>query len=258
MTQAAILAGGLGTRLRPLTEEVPKAMVPVNGRPFLEYEIDLLRKNGVDDIVLCLGYRGEQIENHFNEGKEFGVKIRYSHDGEELLGPIGGLKQAEPLLEGEFFVTYGDAYLRMNYADLMATLRRGGKLAAMAVYKNEGRFGKSDIIARKGLVTAYDKRRTLPGMLWVNFGVSAMKKEALAGVEAGVYCDEERFYGALVKQKQLQAYETFERFYEIGSEPALAEFRDFISTKPPTERDKMGKLAGNLRRWNEEGGRQGR
>lgn len=246
------MAGGLGTRLRPLTNRAPKAMIPVNGRPFLEYEVDLLKRNKISDLVLCLGYLGEQVEEHFGDGKKFGVRIRYSHDGRELLGPIGGLKMAEPLLEGEFFVTYGDAYLRMDYAGMMATLRRSRKLAAMAVYKNEGRFGRSDVVAEDGLVTAYDKKRTLPKMVWVNFGVSAVKKDALAGVEAGTFCDEETFYGSLIRKKQLVAYATFERFYEIGSERSLAEFRDFVSAPTRTEAGEMRKTVEGLRRWDKD------
>jgi len=229
--QAAILAGGLGTRLRPLTNKVPKAMVPVNGRPFLEYEIELLKANQVEDLVICLGYLGEQVERYFGDGKKFGVRLRYSHDGKELLGPIGGLKMAEPLLEDEFFVTYGDAYLRMNYVGMMAELRASKKLAAMAVYRNDGKFGKSDIIAKDGLVTSYDKKKTLPGMVWVNFGVTALKRAALDTVETGRYCDEETYYGGLVRRKQLAAYETFDRFYEIGSPEGLEEFTRFILQK---------------------------
>ena len=251
--QAAILAGGLGTRLRPLTNKVPKAMIPVNGRPFLEFEVDLLRKNKVNDLVLCLGYLGEQVEEHFGDGAKFGVRIRYSHDGKELLGPIGGLKMAEPLLEDEFFVTYGDAYLRLNYAGMMAALRLSRKPAAMAVYRNEGRLGKSDVIAKDGLVTAYDKKKALPGMAWVNFGVTAMKKEALRSVEAGKSCDEEAFYGGLVKKRRLLAYETFERFYEIGSERGLAEFRAFVSRPVQNGPGRMRKLVKDLREWDRGG-----
>ena len=246
--QAAILAGGLGTRLRPLTNKVPKAMIPVNGRPFLEYEISLLKQNKVDDLVLCLGHLGEAVEEHFGDGKRFGVRIRYSHDGEELLGPIGGLKMAEPYLVDRFFVTYGDAYLRMDYAGMMTALRLSKKLAAMAIYKNEERFGKSDVIAKGGLVTAYDKKRALPGMDWINFGVTAMRKEALAGVEAGKFCDEETFYGDLIERNQLAAYETHDRFYEIGTERSLAEFREFVSKPPQNDARRMRKLVENLRK----------
>ena len=112
--QAVILAGGLGARLRPLTDKIPKTMVQVHGRPFLEYEVELLKSRGVDELVLCVGYLGEQIERHFGEGRWFGVRIRYSYDGETPLGPIGALKKAEAMLEDKFFVTYGDAYRRLD------------------------------------------------------------------------------------------------------------------------------------------------
>ena len=252
--QAAILAGGLGTRLRPVTRKVPKAMVQVNGRPFLEYEVALLRSSRVDDLVLCLGYLGEQVEEHFGDGKRYGVRMRYSHDGRELLGPIGGLKMAESLLADEFFVTYGDAYLRTDYAGLMDALRRSDKLAVMAVYKHRGRLGKRDVVVKDGSVTAYDKKRALPGMEWTNFGVTAMKKAALGGVVAGRPCDEESFYGGLVRRRELLAFETYDRFYEIGTERSLAEFREFVTRPPSSERERMNDLVSSLRRL-DEGGR---
>ena len=251
IVQAAILAGGLGTRLRPITDKVPKAMVPVNGRPFLEFEVDLLRNNHVDDLVLCLGYLGEQVEEHFGDGKKFGVRMRYSHDGKELLGPIGGLKMAEGLLDDCFFVTYGDAYLRMDYAGLMAALGRSRKLAAMAVYRHGGRLGKRDVVVKSGYVAVYDKKKSLPEMEWTNFGVTAMRKTTLGSVEAGKPCDEESFYGDLVRRRELLAYETYERFYEIGTERSLAEFSDFISRPPPSERKRLDGMVSSLRRLDE-------
>ncbi|MDE1858771.1 MAG: NTP transferase domain-containing protein, partial [Thaumarchaeota archaeon] len=212
--QAAILAGGLGTRLRPLTDRLPKAMAPVNGRPFLEYEIELLRDHGVDDIVLCVGYLGEAIQSHFGDGADFGVRIRYSSEGERLLGPIGALKMAERMLRDSFFVTYGDAYLRLEYRKLMDTLMDHEEKAAMAVYRNEGSFGRSDVVVKDGFVVAYDKAKSAPGMDWINFGVTAMKKAALGSVERGRICDEPTFYGGLIKERQLRAFEVRERFYE--------------------------------------------
>ena len=150
--QAAILAGGLGTRLRPLTDRVPKAMVPVNGKPFLEHEIGLLRSYGVDDLVLCVGYKGETIRDHFGDGKRLGVGIRYSSEGDRLLGPIGALKMAERVLGDSFFVTYGDAYLRMDYRRMMDELLAGEEPAMMAVYHNRGRYGRSDVVVTDGFV----------------------------------------------------------------------------------------------------------
>lgn len=238
--QAAILAGGFGTRLRPLTRKIPKAMAPVNGRPFLEYQIELLRDSGVDDFVLCVGYRGEDIREHFKDGSDFGVAIRYSSEGDRLLGPIGALKLAEGLLGERFFVTYGDAYLRLDYGRMMDAFREQEELALMAVYKNDGTLGRRDVVVEDGLVTVYDKERSAPGMEWTNFGVSAMKKGVLASVERGRVCDEVSFYGSLVERKQLRAFEVRERFYEIGSEKSLNEFAKFIRVRAKPARAYVG------------------
>ena len=233
--QAAILAGGLGTRLRPLTAKVPKTMAPVDGRPFLEYELELLASHGVDDIVLCVGYLGEMVRGHFGDGSKFGVRIRYSSEGDRLLGPIGALKAAERMLRETFFVTYGDAYLRLDYRRMMDALLEQEELGLMAVYRNEGRLGRSDVVVEGGFVTAYDKVNSRPGMAWINFGVTALRRDALASVATGRVCDEPTFYGGLVERRQLRAFETAERFYEIGTERSLAEFRDYLSggARPP-------------------------
>ncbi|MDG6982751.1 MAG: NTP transferase domain-containing protein [Nitrososphaerota archaeon] len=226
--QAAILAGGLGTRLRPMTRKIPKAMAPVNGKPFLEYELELLASHGVDDIVLCVGYLGDVIRDHFGDGSKFGVGIRYSSEGDRLLGPIGALKMAERLVRKAFFVTYGDAYLRLNYRAMMDVLLGQEELGLMAVYRNEGRLGRSDVVVKDGFVSAYDKAKSGPGMDWINFGVTALKKEALGLVDPGRVCDEPTFYGRMVNERQLRAFEVKDRFYEIGSARSLAEFSTFV------------------------------
>ncbi|MEM3804070.1 MAG: sugar phosphate nucleotidyltransferase, partial [Conexivisphaerales archaeon] len=139
--QAAVLAGGLGTRLGDLTKNLPKPMIPINGKPFLEYKIQELKEGGVDEIVLCVGYLADKIVNHFGDGARYGVKISYSYDGERLKGVIGALRNASKLLKDEFIITYADNYLRLNYADLMRSLLESGRLAVMAVYHNYNRYG---------------------------------------------------------------------------------------------------------------------
>ncbi|HYC26605.1 MAG TPA: sugar phosphate nucleotidyltransferase [Nitrososphaerales archaeon] len=230
--QAVILAGGLGTRLRPLTQDVPKAMVKVMGRPFLEYEVKLLKDNGVDDLVVCVGYLASAIQDHFGDGGKFGVEMRYSHDGPDLLGPAGALKQATPMLEDEFLVTYGDAFLVAPYAKIMDTLTSSECLGVMAVFRNENQFGRSDLEVKDGRVTRYDKTTQTPEMEWINFGVSALKKDALSTIRAGQPCGEEEFYGKLISANQLLAYPVAERFYEIGTPESLREFEAFISSRP--------------------------
>lgn len=226
--QAAILAGGLGTRLHPLTEKVPKALTPVNGRPFIEYQLELLRKGGVDDFVLCVGNLGEAIERYLGDGRAFGCSIAYSYDGPKLLGPAGALRRASSLLHERFFVTYGDAYLRAPYGSLMGALVASEKLAMMAVYRNRGRFGKSDIVVRRGSVVRYDKARGSTGMEWINYGVTALHKQALELIPAVGFCDEEAFYGSLIRRGELGAFEVRARFYEIGTPASLSEFESFI------------------------------
>jgi NDP-sugar pyrophosphorylase family protein len=236
--QAVILAGGLGTRLRPLTRTVPKVMVPVLGIPFVEYQLALLKNNGVDDFVFCLGHLGEKVRRHLGNGSAYGCRIGYSFDGPRLLGPAGALKRAERLLQDRFFVTYGDAYLRAPYDEMMETLGSSGKLAVMSVYRNENRFGKSDIVVRGDTVVRYDKKRKVKGMDWINYGVTALRKEALNLIPKGEFCDEESFYGSLIKRGELLAFEVEERFYEIGTHASLSEFEAYVEKelggRPPS------------------------
>ena len=229
--QAVILAGGLGTRLRPLTETVPKALIPVKGRPFVDYQLELLKRSGVDDFVFCVGHLGEKIQEHLGDGRASGCTIRYSYDGPRLLGPAGALKRAEGLLQNRFFVTYGDAYLRAPYGQVMKTLGSSGKLAVMAVYRNKNSFGRSDVVVERGAVVRYDKKNQVAGMEWINYGVTVLKKEALAFIPEGEFCDEETFYGSLISLKELLAFEVEERFYEIGTPASLSEFEAFIGKR---------------------------
>lgn len=225
-----ILAGGLGTRLRPLTERLPKCMVPVNGRPFLALQLEMLGRRGVRDIVLCVGYLGDLVADYFGDGHRFGVHIVYSWERERLLGTAGALKNAEPLLASEFFVSYGDSYLPLDYREIMRTFRRSDGLGMMVVYQNHDRFGRSDVVLRDGRVAAYNKEVRLPGMVYINAGLTALRRRALRLLPKGVPVSEEEFYQQLIARGQLLALETGQRFYEIGSPGGLAEFRQLVTT----------------------------
>lgn len=222
----------MGTRLRPITETVPKPMVEVAGKPFLEHEIALLRRAGIADYVLCVGYRGEQVQDYFGDGTKWGIKVRYSYDGPDLVGAAGALKRAQPLLGERFFVTYGDAYLRMDYGAMMRAFVESGSLAMMAVLHNRNRYGNSDLEVEDGRVVRYDKRAGGKGLEWINFGVTAMRREALELVPATRACGEEEFYGDLIERGQLRAYPVRNRFYEIGTPRSLSEFERFLSRRP--------------------------
>jgi NDP-sugar pyrophosphorylase family protein len=154
--QALILAGGLGTRLRPLTDELPKCMLPAGGKPFLEHQVRLLASRGVRDIVLCLGHLGERVLAYFGNGHRFGVNLSYAWERDGLLGTGGAIRNAEALLRPEFFVTYGDSYLLLDYRDIMRRFRQSDALGMMVVYRNEDRLEASNVVVRDGRVAAYD------------------------------------------------------------------------------------------------------
>lgn len=228
--QAVVLAGGLGTRLRPLTDTVPKALIPVAGRPFIEYQIEQFRRHGVTDLIICVGHLGYLIEEHLGDGRRFDTSIRYGYEREGLLGTAGAVKNVEPLLEDAFFVQYGDSYLLADYRDVMAYFRRHDAPGLMVVYKNEDRWDRSNVIIDGNRVREYDKSRKLPGMVYIDFGLSVFRREVFSNIPPGVATDLSTVNQYLIDQGQLLAYETYHRFYEVGSPQGLREFEALVQS----------------------------
>ena len=226
--QMAILAGGLATRLQPLTEKIPKSMIMVEGKPFLQYQLEFLKQDGIIDIVLCVGYLSEPIETYFGDGKRFGVEIKYSKEDERLLGTAGALKNAETLLEEEFFVMYGDSYLFLNFKEVFWHFQKFNKSALMVVYKNYDKYDKSNVNVEEGMVKKYDKKHKTKDMVYIDYGVSILRKEVLDMVPENQVYSLEGLFPALIKQKEMLAFETKERFYEIGSHRGLEEFKKYV------------------------------
>ena len=225
-----ILAGGLGTRLRPLTSEVPKALIPIGGKPFLHHQIDLLKRRGIRDIVLCVGHLGDRVKDYFGDGRWLGVRIRYSEEEGHLLGTAGAIKNAEPLLRDDFFLMYGDSYLMIDYREVMRYFRRFDRLGLMVVWRNVDRFERSNVMVEGNLVTAYNKDQKSPDMVYINYGLSVLRKEALAFIPAGRPFSQEDFYQILIDQGELLTFEVEQRFYEIGSPKGLEEFGMLIAS----------------------------
>lgn len=224
----AILAGGLATRLRPITETIPKAMVEVAGKPFIEYQIQLLVKHGLTDIVLCVGYLGEQIERFLGDGSNFGVSIKYSFDGERLLGTGGALKKASHLLSDSFFVLYGDSYLDIDYNAVGKHFNKSERLGLMTVYSNADQWDKSNVLYADGLVEVYDKRNPSPDMKFIDYGLGILRKEILDEIPDNEVCDLSDLYHTLSKRGQLAGFEATKRFYEIGSHTGLQELENLF------------------------------
>lgn len=228
----AILAGGLATRLRPITEKIPKSLVPVAGRPFLAHQLEMLHTRGIRHAVLCIGYLGEMIQRDFGHGEKFGIKLDYSFDGPKLLGTGGALKRALPLLGDEFFVLYGDSYLPMEYAPIADFFHRSGKLGLMTVFRNEGKFDTSNVVFRDGEIKIYDKKNKLPEMHHIDYGLSLFKASVFDAYAADHVFDLAEVMGRLVRERQLAGFEVHERFYEIGSPAGLAELESLLTSKP--------------------------
>lgn len=227
--QVAILAGGLATRLRPLTEEIPKSLIQVQGRPFLEYQLEFLKKSGVRDVVLCIGYMGEQIEKYFDDGKKFGVNIKYSYENKQLLGTAGALKNAERLLEDEFFVLYGDSYLFLDFTAAMCYFKKFDKLGLMTVYKNYDCYDTSNVVVEDRFVKKYSKNAKTEDMIYVDYGASILRKKPLELVPPNEVYSLEKLFALLIEQGELLGYEVDKRFYQIGSAKGLEEFSKYVS-----------------------------
>ncbi len=228
---AAILAGGLATRLRPITEKVPKAMVEVAGRPFIDHQLALLRRNGARRVVLCLGYLGEQVERHVGDGSAWGLEVRYSHDGDRLLGTGGALLRAAPLLGAAFWVLYGDSYMDIDYPAVLRHFLAGRHDGLMTVLHNEGRWDRSNVVFQNGRLLCYDKRAPRPEMTYVDYGVGLLRREALARLPGGQPCDLADLYTELVAEGRMVGYEVTQRFYEIGSPRGLAETEAYLRAR---------------------------
>lgn len=224
----AILVGGLATRLRPITERIPKSLVSVAGKPFLAHQLELLGARGIRHVVLCVGHLGEMIQRDFGNGAVYGVRLEYSFDGPKLRGTGGAIKRALPLLGGEFFVLYGDSYLPIEYAPIADSFHRSGKLGLMTVFRNEGLYDTSNVVFADGEIKVYNKKARLPEMKHIDYGLSLFKSSVFDSYPVDKPFDLAEVMGKLVREKQLAGYEVPERFYEMGSPAGLAELETLL------------------------------
>lgn len=224
-----ILAGGLATRLRPLTETIPKSMVDVLGAPFLAHQLALLKTNGVQEIFLCLGYLGEQVEAYLKVVNYFDLKIHCYYDGGKLLGTAGAIRRIWPELPAEFMVVYGDSYLPCDYQAAEKVFHQSGKQGLMSVFHNQGLWDKSNVVYEKGEIIVYDKKTNHPQMKYIDYGLGVFKKDVFANLPIDEPYDLALVYEDLLKKKQLAAFEVYERFYEVGSFSGIKDLEHYLS-----------------------------
>jgi NDP-sugar pyrophosphorylase family protein len=219
----AILAGGLATRLKPITEKVPKVLVDVAGEPFFSHQIRLLKKSGLTRLVLCVGYLGEKVAELYGDGSNWGVTIEYSFDGPRLLGTGGALIRALPKLGEAFYVLYGDSYLPIDYLGVGEAFLKSGRLGLMTVYENSERYDASNVWFEDNAIRAYDKKNKIPAMHHIDYGLGVFRRSAFDGFARDEVVDLAEVQKALLERHELAGFEITQRFYEIGSHAGLKE-----------------------------------
>jgi len=213
-----------------MTEKIPKCLLPVLGRPFVDLQLELLARRGIKDVVFCIGYLGDQVRQHLGDGKKWGVHVSYSDEGPNLLGTAGAIKKAESLLGDVFFLLYGDSYLLLDYQKIWEHFIRRQNLGMMVIYRNEDQLEKSNIREEKDYIVAYDKTGRTPGMNYINEGLSVLRKASLSNIPSGQSFSQEAFFDILIQRRELLAYPTDQRFYEMGSSSGLAELEKYLSS----------------------------
>jgi NDP-sugar pyrophosphorylase family protein len=233
MLPVAILAGGLATRLRPITEAIPKALVEVAGRPFAEHQVEWLRGQGIERIVFLVGYRGEMVSEALGDGARWGLLIEYLFDGPTLLGTGGALRRARDVLGHAFFVMYGDSYLDCDLPAIEKAFHASGQPALMTVIFNANRWDASNVVFENGRIVRYDKRHRTSNMQHIDYGLGVLSAMALEPYSPGEPFELATVYRDIANQGRLAAYEVTSRFYEIGSLDGLEETREYLQSRRP-------------------------
>ncbi|HEY1186240.1 MAG TPA: nucleotidyltransferase family protein [Gemmata sp.] len=226
-TPVLILAGGKATRLGAVAQAVPKALVPLAGRPFLDHQFAELHAQGVREVVLCIGHFADQIRAYVGDGSRFGLRVRYSEDGPVPLGTGGAVRQALPLVPEGCFVLYGDSLLDVSYAGVLNALP-ADRLAVMTVFRNENSFDTSNVVFQNGRLLRYSKRDRVPEMTHIDYGLSLVRRAAIERIPADRASDLAELYTDLVAAGAMVGFEVTERFYEIGSPAGLREAEEFV------------------------------
>ena len=256
-TQAVVLAGGRGERLRPLTDAVPKAMLPFYGRPFLEYLVELFRGWGLERILLLVGYLPNAIRDHFGEGSRWGVEITHSVTAPEAL-TLTRLRHAEAALDDRFVLAYCDNYVPLPFERACSEFAASGAAVQLTAYANGDHLTRDNLrIGEGGWVERYDRTRISSGLRGVDIGFALVDLAAIAPLPDTDSLFEEAIYPRLVDERLLRAFVTEHRYYSIGSLERLPRMARFLAREPTVILDRDGVLnekpprAQYVRSWDE-------
>jgi NDP-sugar pyrophosphorylase family protein len=228
MLPIVILAGGLGTRIKEVTGDLPKSMVLVNGKPFLHWQLNLLRDSGYRDFVLCVSHGAERITEYLGDGCEFGINVRYSYDGSKQMGTGGAILNATPLLGENFAVLYGDSYLPINFKEIENAFLEKECKALMTVFKNSHDFGESNIEFSNGRILRYSKKNANESMEHIDYGLSYFNANVFSNLPIDTPIDLSDIIEELVTNDEISGFEVFQRFYEVGSISGLKDFSELM------------------------------
>ena len=228
MLPVAILCGGLGTRLKPITEKIPKALVEVAGKPFIFHQLEYLSQQNIEKVVLCLGHMGEKIEKEVAQNNFNGLQIQYSYDGMPLKGTGGAIKKAIPLLGDNFYVQYGDSFLPVKYKPIEHFFFESNKPALMTVFRNNNKWDKSNVIFDNYSISEYNKKELKANMHFIDYGLSIVSKSLFDSYSDSESFDLSDLYHQLSILGNLAGFEVVERFYEIGSHEGLEESEMYL------------------------------
>ena len=228
MLPIAILVGGFGTRLGSLTTKIPKCLIDIDGRPFIDWQLDLLIENGFSDFVFCVSYKSNLIQEHLGDGSDRGINIQYSFDGEIQLGTGGAIQKALPKLGDNFGVLYGDSFLPINYLELEQAFQNSKSMALMTVYKNQNQLDSSNVEFVKGKLVRYEKGTQNNRMQYIDYGLTLFRAAAFFPWTDQSSFDLSKVYYQLANAGQIDGFEVFERFYEIGSIQGIEDFSQYL------------------------------
>ena len=228
MLPIAVLLGGFATRLGELTKEKPKALIKIGGTPFIDFQLNLLKKNGYKKIVFCVSYKSKQIQDYIGDGSKFGLNVQYSFDGGTQLGTGGAIQNALGLLGEEFAVIYGDSYLPIKFAQVERFFKSSSALAVMAVYKNEDKFDVSNVKFKTKYQIEYSKSYQSADMSYIDYGITYFRATAFEQNRLGTSYDLAELCQNLSKQNNIEGFEVHDRFYEIGSTNGIKEFSNYL------------------------------
>jgi len=233
MLPIVVLAGGLATRLRPVTETIPKSLVTINGLPFVLHQLKLFQQKGIKQVHFCLGYLGEMVEEVVKQSKfNHQMQISYSYDGDKLLGTGGAIMNAFPVLPETFFISYGDSYLTIDYKQVEAFFiqnNSGTSKGLMTVFKNEGQWDSSNVIIENNSLVLYSKAHKNERMNYIDYGLGILSKKNFVGYMEKTTFDLAEIYNKLSLKRNLLGFEVHQRFYEIGSFKGIEVFSVYLN-----------------------------